>query len=288
MTCELSGVLPWATALRDCWPGTASHDAVTMAYWRCFGRLDDDVFLCSYQKSGRTWLRFMLTYYQLRLFDVDYHLTMRNFPPLSPNVTLIGVFRLRDLPVDAPIHRILATHSEVPGLFRGLPTIMLWRDIRDVLVSYYYHRVARGELRCDLESFVWSSWGLPHVIRYHNWWLRALKRFPDGTVLELTYERLQADTAGTVGDCLQFMGLEVRDQLVNEAIDYASASHMRKLEARWGSPDFTAEHLRRDVNAFHVRKARVGGYSEELSADTIARIDAILGKELGDSGTYDY
>ena len=164
----------WYAAVRDSWPVAAATDVMAMKYWSWLGRRENDIFLCSYPKSGRTWLRFLLTYYQIRLFDVDYPLTLRNFPPLSPNVTLFSVFRLQDPPTEAPIHRILGTHSELPVLFRGLPLIMLRRDLRDTLVSFYYRRRALGEFRGDLESFLRSPWGLRHAVRYHNRWCRAL------------------------------------------------------------------------------------------------------------------
>ncbi len=259
-----------------------------MAHWRLLGRRDGDVFLCSYPKCGRTWLRFLLTDYQLRLADVDYPLTLKSFAPLSPNLTLFSGFRLRRPPVDAPIHRILGTHSELPGLFRGLPIIVLRRDLRDVLVSFYYHRLARGEIRGDLESFLASPWGLRHAIRYHNRWSKALKRYPDDTVLALTYERLHADTDACVRECLHFLGLEVREDLIDASVAYAAAGNMRRLEGRWGTLDFSVKDLERDENAFHVREARVGGHRQELSATTLADLGATLRRELMDDCGYSY
>lgn len=246
------------------------------------------MFLCSYPKSGRTWLRFLLTSYQLRLFDVDFHLTLQSFPALSPNVTVFSPVRLRSLPVDAPIHRLLGTHSEYPSLFRGLRKIVLRRDIRDILVSYYHQRVALGEFCGDLESFIWSPWGLRRAVRYHNRWSRALTRMRKDAVLELTYERLHADTMGCVVECLRFMNLDVRDSLVSEAMTYASADNMRKLEAKWGRTDFSVEQLERDETGFRVRRAQAGGYKAELSIETAARIGAILRNELVDCCGYEY
>lgn len=259
-----------------------------MAYWRLFGRRDRDVFLCSYPKSGRTWLRFLLIYYQLRLWDVDYPLTLKSFAALSPNLTLFSDFRLRRPPVEAPIHRILGSHSALPGLFRGLPTIVLRRDLRDVLVSYYYHRLARGEIRGDLESFLASPWGARHAVRYHNRWCRALTRFSDDRVLVLTYELLHTETAACVRRCLRFLGLEIREDLIGESVAYATAENMRRLEGRWGTLDFSPRDLRRDANAFHVREARVGGHKRRLSAATLADLGAILRQELVDFCGYDY
>jgi len=275
-------------AARDCWPSAAVQDAIAMVYWRTFGKQVGDVFLCSYPKSGRTWLRFLLTYYQIRLAGIDFHLNLKTYPQLSPNLTLFTDFRLRTPPVDAPIHRVLGTHSEIPFLFRGLPIIVLRRDVRDVLVSYYYHRLARGEIQGDLEAFIWSPWGVHHIVRYQNRWDQALSQFMNGNVLELKYERMHSDPHGCVRKCLEFMQIEIREDLITETVGFASAAKMRQLEAYWGTPDFTAKELQCNENAFQVRKAKVGNYQEEFSINTAARIGAILRQELIDCRGYDY
>ncbi len=274
--------------LRDSWPVNTALDSITMLYWRFLARSENDLFLCSYPKSGRTWLRFLLTHYQIRLCNADYSLNLRNFAAVSPNFTLVSEFRLRDLPDAMPIRRLLGTHSELPFLFRGLQIIFLCRDIRDVLVSFYYHRLARREFQGDLDSFVWSPWGLRHVIRYHNRWCRALGKIPDDNVLELSYERLHVDPSGTVRDCLRFMDLPIDDALVDEAVVYAGQCNMRKLESRWGTLDFSTEDLSRDSNAYHVRGAQVGSYREELAPHTQERISRTLRRELVDCRGYNY
>ncbi len=288
MKSNRAGRRRWKAIIRDAWPIPAVMDSVTMLYWRFLARSDDDLFLCSYPKCGRTWLRFLLIHYQVRLHNLDYSLNLRNFVELSPNLTLVSGFRLRDMPDGMPIRRILGTHSEVTFLFRGSKIIFLRRDIRDVLVSYYYHRLARGEFQGDLESFVWSPWGLRDVIRYHNRWHRALNKMIDDHVLSLSYEGLQADPAGTVRACLHFMDLPVDEEIVDEAVEYAGKSNMRMLETRWGTLDFSTEELRRNANAYHVRSAKPGGYREKLIPQTQRRIGEILRAELVDCHGYDY
>ena len=277
-----------AIAIRDCHPATWAQDVAAMAYWRAFGRRDSDVFLCSYPKSGRTWLRFMIIYYQLRLFDVEYDLTLKNTFLLSPNVTLFSPVRLRALPVGAPIHRVLGTHSDYPRLFRGQRFIFLHRDLRDVLVSYYRQRVALGEFRGDMAGFIRSRWGLSHAIRYHNRWARALSWLPQDTFLKLSYERLHAETEACLRACLEFLGVEIQDALIAETVAHASAENMRRIEAKWGRADFSAEQLRHDETGFRVRKAIVGAHKDELPADLVAHIESTLRSALVDDCGYNY
>ena len=85
----------WLAVARDSRVATGAVDAIALAYLRSVGGRDGDVYLCSYPRSGRTWLRFLLTDYQLRLAGVPYPLNFNNFPELSPNVTILARFRPR-------------------------------------------------------------------------------------------------------------------------------------------------------------------------------------------------
>ncbi len=79
-----AGNVSLMATIRDSRISTALQDSMAMAYWRTIGKRAGDVFLCSYPKSGRTWFRFMITYYQIRLVGIDYQLNLKTFPELSP------------------------------------------------------------------------------------------------------------------------------------------------------------------------------------------------------------
>ena len=273
---------------RDSRVASGIHDVVSLAYWRMFASRESDVFLCSYPKSGRTWLRFLLCSYQIELQGLDFHLTLDNFYQLSPNLTLFSEFKLTEGKNAESIVRTVGTHSELPILFNRYPVIFLRRDLRDVLVSYYYHRLARGEIKEGIDTFVWSPWGLPHAVRYCNSWMRALAGLPHDSVLEISYERMHVATAECLGECLGFMGVQVDPDLIDRAVSYSHVSNMKALERDFGTPDFDVEELQRNDTAFQVRKARVGGFLEEFSAETLARVSDYLNRNLFDTRGYEY
>lgn len=259
---------------------SAFFDALAMSYWRLKGKQQGDVFLCSYPKSGRTWLRFLITNYQLRLIESDFNLTLNNLPLLSPNLTLFTKVKMRKLPPEFPITRLLGTHSEIPALFRATPVIMLKRNPCDTLISYYHHLRARDECPSDIEAFIWSWQGLPRLIRYYNRWEQDRKRSNPAQRLQLSYEQLSYNTQSSIEDCLRFMHIKLDSTLLDEAIEFASSRNMRKLESRWGNPNFSASQLKSNTMGYKVRKAEVGGFRNVLSESTVLEIENRLEREL--------
>ena len=108
------------------------------------GFLDSvDVFILSFPKAGRTWLRLMLG----RLLSEHYRIDasydeLLHLKPLTgkvPGVPLIGVTHDGNPHTKPP--GALGTDKEA---FRGKRVILLYRDLRDVLVSLYFENLNRS------------------------------------------------------------------------------------------------------------------------------------------------
>ena len=102
-----------------------------------------DALLVSYPKSGRTWLRYLLSIYFAQVFDLGLAPDLRTTFQVVPNYDLDAT---RGLPaaegiVQHDCQLVAASHRDWdPDLFAGKPTIFLIRDPRDVLVSSYFHQ----------------------------------------------------------------------------------------------------------------------------------------------------
>ncbi len=98
------------------------------------GAAADDTFLVSFQKSGTTWLSFLIANTNLLLNNSPIQATWWN---LNDYVTNIDPFY--DLPsstkLPLPGGRFIGTHSEYHIHYRKV--IYLIRDPRNVLVAYY-------------------------------------------------------------------------------------------------------------------------------------------------------
>lgn len=249
-------------------------DQLGLAWLRTLGRRPGDTYLCSYPKSGRTWLRFMLSAYQVRLFRVDLKLTMANFATVSPNLTLGARMGLRTRLPHPGMLRVYGTHIPHSLLLRGARIIYLERDLRDVLVSYYHHRRARGEIPEGLENYVLSPQGLAAAVRYLHGWRQALQQADPARTCRISYEDLLADPAKQLRRCVEFLGLPVAAPLLLQAVQDADADKLRLLEAATGTYDFTPDQLKANPEARHIRKARAGTHLEEMDAALAARIQA--------------
>ena len=105
-----------------------------------------DVTLVSFPKSGRTWLRLMIGRVLQQHFGTEL------------DDSLLELERLADR--DSRIPRIHAAHDGVgswrdPREYRGRRVILLVRDPRDVVVSYYYQlRYRMDQFDGTLDEFV--------------------------------------------------------------------------------------------------------------------------------------
>lgn len=263
-------------------------EVLALAFLRTIDRRDGDVFVCSYPKCGRTWLRFMITRYQLRLRGLDADLTLKNLWRFSPNLKLTGRYGLFASRVPEPLVRVFGTHSRHPGLFRQRRVIHLSRDLRDVLVSYFHHQRARQAYDGLLTGFVWEYGALAELIAYVDRWQRWLAAQPPSTALCLRYEDLQTDSAGGLRAAITHMGLPVDEDLLREAAEFGSADNMRRLEKSHGTLEFSTQDLAQNAEAFHVRRATVSGFRDELSEPDIRRINAEIVRRLGRHNGYSY
>lgn len=235
-----------------------------------------EVFLISFPKCGRTWLRMMLGHALLIRFG---------FPERRLMLATKAAIDRPGMP------RILATHDDDPqvkparrvftdkGAYRDRKVIFLVRDPRDLLVSYYFHRSKRttGEFRFegDLDDFL-SAGIVESLVAFYNAWARQ-KEVPAGFLL-VRYEDIHADPAGQLRRVLDFIGVEgVDDDAIMRAVDLSSFDRMQEIE-RTGSR--RGRSLRpgdpADPDSFKVREGRVGGHRDALTEAQRADLDRRL------------
>jgi hypothetical protein len=247
-----------------------------------------DIVIVSFGKSGRTWLRVMMSrFFQLRsgvpervLLSFD-NFHRRN--PALPRVFLTHDNYLKDFTGD----------GQSKAAYHGKRVVLLVRDPADVAVSQYYqwkYRMSARKKRINaypsddvpLADFVMRpECGLPKIIDFMNGWARDLGRIKN--LLVVRYEDLKADTAGTLAQILAFIGTPGTADEIAEAVRFASVENMRKMERKrvfWRSGSRMTVKDVNNPNAFKVRKAKVGGYRDEFTAEQLDRIDALVRTRL--------
>lgn len=249
-----------------------------------------DVVVVSYGKSGRTWVRVMLSrFYQLR-----YGFSARH---------LIGFDNLHRK--NRAIPKVLFTHDNYirdytgnldnKADFYGKKVILLVRDPRDTAVSQYFQwryrmRPNKKPLNkypphgadVSLYDFVVDeNAGLPRIIDFLNGW--AAERERVGQLLILRYEDLRTDPAARLEEMLRFIGEQPLMEEIQAAVDFASIENMRAMEQKrvfWLSGSRLVPKDRANPNSYKVRRAKVGGYRDDFSADQLAAIDAMVAARL--------
>ncbi len=247
--------------------------------------LGADYVLLSRAKSGRTWLRAMLSrLYQRRhglppqqLLEYDnFHRQQRAIP----TVAMTHGHELDKLARD-PRHG--------PTL-RAKPTVFLARDPRDVAVSEYFQATRRAsgykremyavEGEMSLFDFVMQARpGLPAICDYLNLWQRELEGWD--AVHRLNYEALRAEPEAEMSRLCRFLGADFGAEEIAEAVAFAS---FEALKAKEKDDFFNNSRLRarnsEDPDSFKVRRGKVGGYRDYFDAEQIAKIDAFVAERL--------
>lgn len=231
-------------------------------------------YLCSYPKSGRTWMRFALVNLLDRKYDLGGNFDMLNMFGLIPNSDGEGKTQPTKTPdnylfQDSPeVPFIIASHLPWEGTFAGTRTVFLARNPGDVIVSFYHHMSRHdGRFSGTLEEFAADpEFGVSNLVSYLASWQPHLD---DEGVTVLTYEMLRQDPIPCFELLTRGLGIEAGRDELEAALEAASIQRMREVEAKSGvgqPQDYDFE----DPNARRVRKAKVGSWREEMEDDTIA------------------
>ncbi len=236
------------------------------------------VYMLSYPKCGRTWLRLMLG--KALVDDLG----------LATDPMELG--RLHRHTRAVP--RIRITHDDQPQLktrdeverdkrhYRGKKVIFLVRDPRDTLISYYFQASKRRDRFTGTPSeFLRHPVGaLDTIIAYYNAWADA--RTVPREFLLIRYEDLHRDPLAELTRALEVVGRVPPRHVLETAIEYSRFDNMRKLEAAaaLGAHDRLKPGDAGDIESYKTRKGKVGGYREYLSAEDIAWMNDRIATQL--------
>jgi hypothetical protein len=252
-------------------------------------QIADYVFV-SFGKSGRTWLRVMLSRYMQLTYDL-------------PERTMLRFDNFHQMNAAAP--RIFFTHGnyvrDVTGdfatkhAFYHTKVLLLVRRPQDVAVSQYFqwkYRMPERKKKLngyptgdeDLSLFDFTmdpKVGVAGIIDFMNGWADELANLKDHLVVR--YEDVHADPPAALGRMVTFLGMERDDARINEAVRFSSVDNMRELERK---QYFRGRGIRlkakddRNPDSYKVRRAKVGGYRDYFDDGQLAEIDALVDARL--------
>lgn len=249
-----------------------------------------DWILVSWAKSGRTWLRVMLSHYYQQRFDIPsrHLLDFDNFKAMNnqaPAVFFTHGNYLKDY---------TGNRNNKKDFYRK-KIVLLVRDPRDVAVSQYFQWKYRMSPRkkalndypahgSDISMFEFvmnQDCGLLKVIDYFNGWVREKANIRE--LLLVKYEDMRQHPEQAMAEILDFTGTPVSAQQVQETVEFAAYHNMKKHEEK----QTIAVNLGRlgvkqkgNPDSSKVRRAKIGGYKDYFDDQQIQAINQLMQNQL--------
>src|SRR6266480_6006252 len=230
--------------------------------------------ILSVPKSGRTWLRAFLCAYFCKRFGLEFTLRLdRHHDQRIPRVIFshdVFEHRTKGDRWDRIRGKYLVPRREL----NRAKIILLVRDPRDCFVSLYLQLTRRDpnalvklRQKSVSEMFRDEKFGMRAIINAMNDWLNEFSQRDNFTLVR--YEALRASPAEHFRDLLAVLGeSQPNGTIFQDALEFSRFENMQKLEAA-GAFDSKILHPGdvRDPESFKVRRGKIGGYREYLSAE---------------------
>lgn len=273
-------------------------------FLRWYAHKNTDVYLISYPKCGRTWLRLMAgraiaQHYALpETEDILFIRWKKRAHPAVPHITVVHD--------DRPMLKTPEELERSKKKYRQKKVIFLARDPRDVIVSSYFEMSKRGQIfgenlyeerqpifHGSLSEFISNrAGGFDTVLEYYNIW--AENRSIPQDFLLIRYEDMKTGPGKELRRVLDFLGLqEITQAEIDEAVEFSSFERMRKMEAEGklitGQSAAEGKALssgilkpgdRADQESYKTRRGETRGYVRYLSALEIDQLNQKMRQKL--------
>ena len=251
----------------------------------------------SFKKTGRTWLNMLIgkalqLYYGIEDISPIVLAGSRNKCPGYPGVSFIhddsAHWKRPEELVRSKLH------------YKYKRVVFLVRDPRDVVVSMYFEKNKRLPVHLDGEKLEYSQFAdriAPYkgslsefinepvgsfdtILEFYNIWAHNRKLI-DGFQL-VRYEDIHQNPQKELRRVFNYLCInDINDEVLNEAVDFASFDNMRKMEAK---DKLSTVKLRpaneKDKESFKTRKGKTGGYVDYLSNKEIKNLTEKMKNEL--------
>ncbi|MFZ1990668.1 MAG: sulfotransferase domain-containing protein [Alphaproteobacteria bacterium] len=259
----------------------------------------DDIMICTWSKSGTTWMQQIVAQLVLNGDPEAYGQALSPWPEfrLLPKEQWFAI-------AEAQTHRrFIKSHSPLHAIpFRAdVKYIYVGRDVRDVIWSMYHHQssftpqayqafnTVPGRVgppleppNCDVRAYYHSFLeknATPGMMTDTEFWANVqefwnIRHLPN--VLLVHYADLKANFKGEVARIAKFLGIEVSAELWPKIIEHCGMEHMRKLGRNVESVSMLFDG---GIDTF-IHKGTNGRWKDVLSPEEIALADTVAAKNL--------
>ena len=243
-----------------------------------------DGIIVSHTKSGRTWLRVMISHvYHLEYgVPADELIKFDNLHNINPSIPKLFFFRDTAIPT-------FSLRGKSISLPRDRKTLFLIRDPRDVAVSFYFHIKNRASYReldrkgitdadrsLELYEFVMDKrLGVQRVIEHMNRWHDVMQGMPSRMVVK--YEEMRAGPVDVLGRVMSFLDREFGQDVISRSVEFASFENLsRKERDGFFKSDILRPGDAGGGDSHKVRRGKIGGYRDYFTDNQSACIDRLV------------
>lgn len=225
-----------------------------------------DLYVVSFPKSGATWMNFLMANIHLLMSkDEETKVTFYNVHDYIPDIHISN--KLAEIPTVFPAFRVIKSHSKYNSAYKKV--ILLIRDPRDVMVSYYHFIVNQGLFDGSISEFIRSEkYGISNWVDHSSKWMDST---PLSTRFYLVkYEDMKADIKHVIKIIYTHCGYDLPEDVLSKAIERSSFDNMRKIEVEYN-------YGGRKHNMKFVREGKTKGFGNELSSSDQEHIKKVAG-----------
>ncbi|XP_042328072.1 sulfotransferase 1C2-like [Sceloporus undulatus] len=254
----------------------------------------DDLLICTYPKSGTTWMQEIVDMIQNggdpeKCAWAPIYQRMPFIELCFPKPVPTGVEEAEAMPSPRTLKTHLPVHLLPPSFWeQNCKIIYVARNAKDNAVSYFhFHRMDNmipdpGRWDEFLETFIagkvmWGSW-FDHV---RGWW-EAKDRHP---ILYLFYEDMKEDPAKEIQKVAHFLGTDLSEPVLNRIVQHTKFESMKTnpMANHRTLPSFIFDQT---VSPF-MRKGIVGDWKDHFTVAQSERLDNLCAQKLkGSSLTF--
>jgi hypothetical protein len=195
---------------------------------------DNVVWLISYPKSGNTWLRFILGELVASAESTEISLsTLSKYVPDSHRAddrkficSTIESRSNKNLPI------VLKSHDMYSPFFKGHKVIYLYRNIFDVIPSYYRYLSARTTQKIDIIKLARGELKVSH-----RDWLSHLKSWAMAShadILFVSYDEIKVAPLLHLNRMLKFAGFQISSSELTRVLANNSFESLKAREDKYG------------------------------------------------------
>lgn len=222
-----------------------------------------DMIFASFQKSGRTWVRFFMANYVVSYYRLGVKINWENFINYSPGYLCNHRTGLLNYPFNIP--RVVFSHDKYIGnYFPNRKVVLMTRNVCDIVISFYYFHKNRNKifLSKDINEFALNEFDYDYFFGKLNFFARKFRESSEYLIIR--YEDMLNDSETSFRNLIEFSPHEFDEEIFQLALKNSSFEKMRQMEMEQNG--YSGDKL-------HTRKAKSGQGKENLSEQAVFLIE---------------